>query len=396
MKYLGLIKITLLTEKQEYKVLFGPLSPSEYADLRESIQKAGIVNSLIVEKVPNGYIILSGHHRKAIAEALGIEAVPCSLAETPEEVVEALFDNVSRRQMTEEERKEKLKEKERILNQLYQDSFIPELYEICRAGGMDSRVAGEFFSMDQEIQKRIFHGLFIKAQANPGYAPGSNGEGGADAHQQLEAARTELAIAEGELAKAREQLPQDEKALDEIRKKVEDAIAKYEREKEQIPEEKRKAVEESLAGLEKERKKREAVVRAKHKEISALEGKIQVLNNTIYGLISEAALWRHEVARVSETYNYTIAYYSNPALLEVQLQVISEYVESLIRFARCHKWGEEALFTVEKYDRSIGAFLQDLIREVQGGQKEVLSVERSEITVAAQASALIVEVVTTA
>ena len=68
MKYLGNVKVTLLKERQKYKELFSPLSESEYADLRESVREAGVLNDLIVEKGEEGYIILSGHHRKAVAQ----------------------------------------------------------------------------------------------------------------------------------------------------------------------------------------------------------------------------------------------------------------------------------------------------------------------------------------
>ena len=70
MKYLGNIKVTLLKERREYKELFRPLSESEYADLRESIRNGGIVNDLIVDRDGDGYVILSGHHRKMVAEEL--------------------------------------------------------------------------------------------------------------------------------------------------------------------------------------------------------------------------------------------------------------------------------------------------------------------------------------
>lgn len=73
------------------------------------------------------------------------------------------------------------------------------------------------------------------------------------------------------------------------------------------------------------------------------------------------ALWRHEIARVSELCNHNIAYYSNPALLEVQLQVISECVESLVRFSECHKWDGEAARTVERYQKSIDDLLRKLV-----------------------------------
>ena len=90
-KHLGPIKITLLKEG-DYGELFPPLAAPEYADLRESIKKARIVKNLIVEESGDGYALVSGHALKAIAEELGIEKVPCSLAETYGEIAEALVD----------------------------------------------------------------------------------------------------------------------------------------------------------------------------------------------------------------------------------------------------------------------------------------------------------------
>jgi len=91
MKHLGPIKITLLKEG-DYGELFPPLAASEYADLRERIKKTGMVKNLVVEEAGDGYAIVSGHALKAIAEELGIEEVPCSLAETYGDIAEALVD----------------------------------------------------------------------------------------------------------------------------------------------------------------------------------------------------------------------------------------------------------------------------------------------------------------
>ena len=91
MKHLGPIKITLLKEG-DYGELFPPLAASEYADLRESIKKTGILKNLIVEEAVDGYALVSGHALKAIAQELGIEKVPCMLAETPGEIAEAIVD----------------------------------------------------------------------------------------------------------------------------------------------------------------------------------------------------------------------------------------------------------------------------------------------------------------
>ncbi len=107
-------------------------------------------------------------------------------------------------------------------------------------------------------------------------------------------------------------------------------------------------------------------MKAKQDEIAELNGEIETLKNRIYGYEAQVALWRHEIARVSEKYDKNIAYYSNPALIEIQLQVISEFVESLVRFSGCHKWDAEALKTVEKYRKSIGDLLEKLVGTGEG------------------------------
>ena len=332
MKYLGNIKVSLLKERQEYKELFSPLSESEYVDLRESIHNGGIVNDLIVERGADGYVILSGHHRKTVAEELGIEEVPCSLAETPEEIVEALFDNASRRQMTEAERKAKILEKEEIQDRFFEERLIPEIYALYKEGKIDRKSIDEFLDASPEVQRSIIHCLSVERPVVP--------EGLLEQHEHEIAAiqdqcqrslsmeRGKLEAAEAEKKKAEEALKTNRHELKEIRERAETALARYEKNKEQITREVKKEVEKELEDLKKERETREAAIKAKQDEIAALNGEIESFKNRIYGYDSQVALWRHEIARVSELYNHSIAYYSNPALLEVQLQVISEYVES--------------------------------------------------------------------
>ena len=64
----------------------------------------------------------------------------------------------------------------------------------------------------------------------------------------------------------------------------------------------KKEVEKELEDLEKERETREAAMKVKQDEIAGLNGEIETLKNRIYGYDSQVALWRHEIARVSETY----------------------------------------------------------------------------------------------
>ena len=388
MKYLGNIKVTLLKERQEYRDLFSPLTESEYTDLRGSIQKGGIVNDLIVEKSSDGYVILSGHHRKTIAEELGIEQVPCSLAETPEEIVEALFDNASRRQMTEAERKAKIQEKEEIQDHFFEERLIPEIYDLYKQGKIDRESIDEFLDTSPEVQKSILLCLSVERPVVPEELLEQHEHEIAAIQDQfqrsLSVERGKLETAEAEKRKAEEALRKNSAELVEIRERAEKTLAKYEKNKEQITKEVKKEVEKELEDLKKERETREAAIKAKQDKIAELNGEIESFKNRIYGYESQVALWRHEIARVSELYNHNIAYYSNPALLEVQLQVISEYVESLVRFSECHKWDGEAARTVERYQKSIDDLLRKLVQRVKANQKEAVSLEESEKTIAAQ------------
>ena len=388
MKYLGNVKVTLLKEKQEYKELFSPLSESEYEDLRDSIREAGILNDLILEKTEEGYIILSGHHRKAVALELGMEEVPCSLAETRGEILEALFDNASRRQMTVAERKEKVKEKEKVQDHIYEESLIPELYALYKEGKIDRRSVDEFLREDLNLQRSIFYSLSVERPVVPQELLEEHEREiesiEARHSEDLDGLRKKLSEAEAEKKKAQEALIENGKELEKIKENAEDVLANYKKNKAQITKEVDKEIKKQIENLEKERETREAAMKAKQDEIAELNGQIETLKNRIYGYDSQVALWRHEIARVSELYDKSIAYYSNPALIEVQLQVISEFIEALVRFSECHKWNADASRTVERYNKSIGDLLQKLLKQVRDHQKEIVSVQESERVVSAQ------------
>lgn len=61
--------------------IFPPLTPAEYGDLRESIQRQGVLHPILVDQ--HGQII-DGHHRKVIAEELMI-ALPTKIVEVRDE-----------------------------------------------------------------------------------------------------------------------------------------------------------------------------------------------------------------------------------------------------------------------------------------------------------------------
>ncbi len=391
MKYLGSIKVSLLKERQEYRELFSPLSESEYEDLRQSIRKGGIVNDLIVEKGAEGYVILSGHHRKAVAEELGIEEVPCSLAETPEEIVEALFDNASRRQLTEAERKAKIQEKEGVQDRFFEEHLIPEIYSLYREGKIDRRSIDEFLDAEPEVQRSIIQCLSIEREVVPD-ALLEKHEREVESitrrySEDIEVLRKKVTAAEAEKKKAQEALTENGKELERIREKVEETMAKYKKNKDQITKEVEKEIKKEIEDLKKERETREAAMKTKQDEIEGLNGEIKSLKDKIYGSDAQVALWKHEIARVRELYDENVAYYSNPALIEIQLQVVSEFVESLVRFSKCHKWDANAIKTVEKYRKSLGDLLEKLAGQVKAHQKEVVSLEESEKAIAAQTEA---------
>jgi len=86
-------------------------------------------------------------------------------------------------------------------------------------------------------------------------------------------------------------------------------------------------------------------------------------------------LWELECHRLAEQYNKTVQHYSNPALVEVQLQVISELVEALIRFVKNHKWDEDTLKMADRYRKELDEQMVRLSKEIRTNQKEVLTAE---------------------
>ena len=168
MKYLGYIKLDLLQEQEEYKELFAPLSESEYADLRESIREGGIVDPLIVDRDGESfYVILAGRHRRMIAQELGLEEVPCQLAETVPEIMAALFNNTARRQMTEEERQEANRKQNHVEDRLYEEKLIPEIWERYKAGNVDREFVDNFVGKSAMAQEKMLAELCIERTVVP-------------------------------------------------------------------------------------------------------------------------------------------------------------------------------------------------------------------------------------
>ncbi len=158
--------------------------------------------------------------------------------------------------------------------------------------------------------------------------------------------------------------------LESIRERALEVLANYRKTKAVIRKEVRKEYATEIRHLENERSRREAVIKEKMAEIDRLRDTVESLNNEVFGLRSKSKLWEHECARISDTYHRTVLYYSNPGLVEVQLQVISEYVDALARFVSAHKWDRDTADMAERYRDSIHAKLHEVIRGIDMNPKE--------------------------
>ncbi|MBP1747736.1 MAG: hypothetical protein H6Q52_275 [Deltaproteobacteria bacterium] len=162
--------------------------------------------------------------------------------------------------------------------------------------------------------------------------------------------------------------------METLRERALEVIACYERTKSTIRKEVRKEFGREIHKFEEERAKREKIVKDKMIEIDSLEAKIESLNNSLYGLQSKSKLWEHECARISEAYHRTVMYYSNPGLVEVQLQVISEYADALVRFVGSHKWERDTVDMAEKYRDSICKKMNEIAHEISMNLMDELSI----------------------
>lgn len=243
------------------------------------------MNDLIVEKCSDGYVVLSGHHRKTVAVELGIEEVPCSLAETPEEIVDTLFDNASRRQMTEAERKAKIQEKEEIQDRFFEERLIPEIYDLYKQGKIDRESIDEFLDTSPEVQKSILLCLSVERPVVQKEILQKHEQEIADIqdrfHESLAKELGKLQAAEAEKRRSEEAPMKNSEELAEIRERAEKTLAKYEKNKEQITKEVKKEVEKELEDLKKERETREAAIKAKQDKIAELNGEIESFKNRI-------------------------------------------------------------------------------------------------------------------
>ena len=161
---------------------------------------------------------------------------------------------------------------------------------------------------------------------------------------------------------------------EDIRERALAVIACYKRTKSAIRKEVRKEFMREIRAFEKERGGREKVIKEKMIKIESLEAKVESLNNTMYGLQSKSKLWEHECARISEAYRRTVMYYSNPALVEVQFQVILEYADALVRFVGSHKWEKGTRDMARTFRDSICVKMDQVVHEINSNIMDDISI----------------------
>ena len=162
MKYLGELDPRQLKVSEICKTALPPLPEDTYRKIFESIRESGVMTPLVVARINGEYVVLAGHHRLMIALELGIDRVPCELAETDKEREDALFDDLLRRQMTEAQAEEVRSKKQDILNALIRDAVAPEVYGLFTQGKVSRHLLNTMVEFSIDTQKQYLASLSIE------------------------------------------------------------------------------------------------------------------------------------------------------------------------------------------------------------------------------------------
>lgn len=137
-----------------------PLTDEEYAQLRESIVKFGVLEPLIVVPEANGmHTIYAGNHRYQIALEIGLKELQCIVVDKT--MIEGVFDTeIFRRHLTKEQKEQfrSIKEEvcKEIIDKLLKEKLLPELFNKYKAGELDRKVACSLIELPQEDQAMLY------------------------------------------------------------------------------------------------------------------------------------------------------------------------------------------------------------------------------------------------
>lgn len=231
-----------------------PLSNEEYAQLRDSIVKFGVLEPLIVVPEVNGmHTIYAGNHRYQIALEIGLKELQCIVVDKT--MIEGAFDTeIFRRHLTKEQKEEFRSKKEEvckeIIDKLLKEKLLPELFEKYEAGELDRKVACSLIELPQEDQMILY-----KVSRGP------------------EVVKLEETIKEREasIKSLKEEKKELEKQLDEYEEEISKLQNLYDKAKKDVSEAVKMEFEEELKRMERVREELVSQLRKKEEEIEKIK-----------------------------------------------------------------------------------------------------------------------------
>lgn len=247
-----------------------PLSDKEYAELKESIIRYGILDPLIVIPESNKlYTIFAGNYRHKIAVDIGLEEVPCLIAEKP--LVEGIFDTeIFRRHLTADKREELKAVKEKICKEIvdkyFKENLLPEIYKSFKERRLELKAAIACSKLPKEEQLS-----FVQSSKSP------NEEHSliAKKNEEIKNLREDKKELKKQLNEYEEKIEQLQKTLDKAKENVNEAMKeefqrelnRYEEIREQMVKQLRQKDEEI------ERLKEQAIIKEEKKQMGEIRKK---------------------------------------------------------------------------------------------------------------------------
>jgi len=215
----------------EYANLYAPLPRAVYADLLESIRRVGILIAPIVKAAPDGlYVMLSGHHRlKAALECGMTELKEVRIAETPEETVDTLLDNATRRQMTERDRRASMAQDQSLMETSLQKGLLPEYWERYGKDKRERDTAFLLATLGLEVQRKLLEEEAARAEraASEHTVSGAAGDNrfGMEAERKLALAETEKQTLTKTLEDRTAQLEAKQREVEDLNDRIQEIQA---------------------------------------------------------------------------------------------------------------------------------------------------------------------------
>ena len=136
--------------------------PEQLADLANSIQKDGLIQPVVLRKVPGGFEIIAGERRCRAAELAGLRQVPALVmnADDSKSARLALIENIQREDLN-------AIEEAKAFQQLLQMDDITQEELAKRLGKSQSTIANKMrlLNLSEEVQDGLMDGKLTERQA---------------------------------------------------------------------------------------------------------------------------------------------------------------------------------------------------------------------------------------